>query len=413
MSDLYSGLINSNLRKGQGGEEFWGLFNSLDRPGPPSVDFLKLQIAELQNLENSSEGRYAEANRFLQQAQANLAQSPTVEDAINDQVYNRIIELLNAGLRGSSVNPYRKIATKGIDPAVVEATKQGEISKVLNELTTLLEQIQVSPELSTQMVDTLERRLKTFNWNDPTPHDYIMEKADLIEELMVDRMNQNPGLRAIVTGKWTDVSGKQLIEDAFAFSTKEINIPFSMGKLSFSIKTSKGVEEANATSIQDFLNQLDQLNGTKYTVKLSNELYTALQAGAALAGQAKSGMAGQNILNMAKGKNARNSLTLEQVKFNPMALWDLYQLDQQTKTEYFKPKGQQHSETLAALANYHLSLAIGETALAKNQVYLTADGFVTASQWMEKYQKYLIFTPDVISVGPEFLTEKRPYNFNS
>ena len=68
-----------------------------------------------------------------------------------------------------------------------------------------------------------------------------------------------------------------------------------------------------------------------------------------------------------------------------MALWHLYQLDLETKTDYFKPVGQQSSETLEALANYHLSLSIGETALSKNQVYLTADGFVTASQWMEKY----------------------------
>jgi len=60
-----------------------------------------------------------------------------------------------------------------------------------------------------------------------------------------------------------------------------------------------------------------------------------------------------------------------------------------------------------------LSKNIAKTALAKNQVYLTSDGFVTASQWMKQYSRYLIFTPGVTSVSGDFLTKSRPYYFNA
>lgn len=408
MSDLYTGLMNQKLRKGKNGEKYWGAFNNLDSPGPPSTNFLAIQIEKLRLLESSSSSKYTEANKFLQQAQAKLGSNQNVEDAIYSDVYNRILELMNAGLRGSSVNPYRNIATKGLTTSQIQQNAQGSISSILNELSILLKQIKVSPSLSAAMVKTLNARLQTFDWSSNTPHEYIMEKADLIEALMVDQMNQNSGLRAIVTGAWTDLSGQQLIEDAFAFSKASMGQSFAGGMLKFSITTSKGKESREAGSIKDFLLQMDQLNGTKFSVQLSDELYEALQEGALLAGQAKSGLAGQNILNKAK----RNALSLKDVDFNPMDLWKLYNLDLQTRTEYFKPENKQNSKTLEALANYCLSKNIGKTALARNQVYLTADGFISASQWMEKYQRYLIFTPGVTTIGGDFLTKQRPYYFN-
>lgn len=409
MSDLYTGLINPKLRKGMGGEKFWGAFNSLDNPGPPSTNFLAIQVQGLQTLEASRNKKYEIANQFLNNAKKKLSEQASVEDAIFNETYNRIMELLNSGLRGSMANPYRNIAMKGRSQSDIEADKKTEISKILTELSALLKSIDASKEISTAMIETLEKRLSTFDWNTTTPHSYIMEKADLAEALMVEQLNKHPGLRAIVTGSWTDETGQQLIEDAFAFSSQTISVPFSLGKLNYTITTSKGSTSKSASSIQDFLSELDQLNGTNFKVKLSNELYEALQAGAALAGQAKSGLSGQNILNKAK----RNALSLNDVNFDPMLLWDLYNADMQTRTQYFKPTGEQSSTTLEALANYCLSKNIAKTALAKNQVYLTADGFVTASQWMQKYSRYLIFTPGVRSVSGDFLTKQRPYYFNA
>lgn len=409
MGDLYTGLINPKMRKGLNGGKYWGAFESLNKQKIPSgIDLLAIQVEKLRALERSDEKQYAEANNFLKAAQTKVKQQDEINNAVYDQTYNRIIELFNAGLRGSSVNPYKNVATKGLNEQQIRNNAQSEISKVLQELTLLLQQIKVSPQLSKQMITTLNNRLQTFDWKSRTPHDYIMEKADLIEALMVERINQHPGLRAIVTGAWTDELGQQLIEDAFAFATKDMGKVFKAGLLNFSITTSKGKENKSASSIKDFLTQLDQLSGTKFSVSLSNELYQALREGAALAGQAKSGLQGQAILNKAK----RNSLSLEEVDFNPRMLWDLYNLDLQTRTEYFKPENKQNSKTLESLSNYCLSKNIAKTALSRNQVYLTADGFITASQWLERYQRYLVFSPGVRTVGGDFLTRQRTYYFN-
>ena len=409
MGDLYTGLINPKMRKGLNGGKYWGAFDSLNKQKiPTSTDLLAIQVEKLRLLESSDQKQYVEANKFLAATQSKIGQNDQVNNAIYDQAYNRIIELFNAGLRGSSVNPYRNVATKGLTEQQIRNNAQSEISKVLQELTLLLQQIKISPQLSKQMITTLNNRLQTFDWKSNTPHSYIMEKADLIEALMVERINQHPGMRAIVTGAWRDELGQQLIEDAFAFNTENISMAFQGGALNFSITTSKGKETKSASSIKDFLTQLDELSGTKFSISLSNDLYNALREGAALAGQAKSGLQGQAILN----KAARNSLSLEEVDFNPRALWDLYNLDLQTRTEYFKPESKQNSKTLEALANYCLSKNIAKTALSRNQVYLTADGFITASQWMERYQRYLIFSPGVRTVGGDFLTRQRKYYFN-
>ena len=391
------------LRKGKNGQQFWGLYDPLDKVETPTVNlFLQTQIAKLKALEQGK--KYTAVNKFLQQTQQLFENhEATAEEKIGDEVYSRIIEILNAGLRGSSINPY-----KGLKGSEIERQQQvsQKIKELLSDLTLLLQQANVNTTLSTNIVSMLEKRLRTFNWK-TTSHSYIMEKADLVEALMADKMNQNPALRAIVTGSWIDLSGKQLIEDTFAFSKESISIPFEMGKLNFTIKTDAGDFSGEAYSIKDFLDQLDALNSTSFKVQLSDELYEALKTGSIIAGQAKSGQHGQAILN----KNQRNSLSLSEVGFNPMLLWDLYQIDKETKTQFFKPENAQYSATLSALCNYCLSKNIALTALKENQLYLTAEGFVTASQWMERTGSYLIFEPDITTISGDFLTKKRKYVF--
>lgn len=406
-NDLYSGLIQPYLRKGKNGEQFWGLYDSLDKVATPdTTKFLEVQISKLRALELNQ--KYDATNAFLQNVQNNLQQqNNTTENEVNNEVYSRILELMNSGLRGSSINPFKGMQ-RGLSKIQQKQIATKRIQAIITELQTLLKEVKVNSTISAQMVATLEKRLNVDTWNwDQVPHDYIMEKADLAEALMVDKFNQNPNLRAIVTGAWIDESGQQLIEDAFAFNKGTIQTPFQHGKLSFTIKINGKNLTKSAKSIKDFLDQLDRLNGIPFTVKLSNELYEALRLGADIAGQAKSGLHGQAILN----KNIRNSLSLEDVNFDPRLLWNLYEADLQTRTEYFKPVNQQKSTTLTALANYCLSKNVAKTALAANQLYLTAEGFVTASQWMKLNNRYLIFTPSVRSIDGEFLTKRRPYYF--
>lgn len=405
MSDLYSGLIQPYLRKGQNGEQFWGLYNSLDGVQTPQpADFLKVQIAGMRALESSA--NYDIANAFLKSAPQLLSQEGAVEDLVGDEVYARIFELLNAGLRGSSINPYKN-TSKGED--VIP-----KIQAIILELQTLLNSIGMDSSVSSSAVLALQNRLMTFDWNNPTPHNYIMAKANFMEELMAHRINQNPALRSIVTGAWTDSSGKQLIEDALTFAKSGISIPFKYGNLKFTINTSEGSSSRTANSIGDFLNQLDALNGEEFKVSLSDELYEELRLASVLSGQAKSG-AKQAILNdqSKSGENARNAMSLGEAGFDPMLLWNLFQEDMATKTEFFKPSGEQDSATLEALANYSLSKSIADTNLKFNKVYLTAEGFVSASDWIESTGRYLVFKPGVRSVEGDFLIRRRPYAFTS
>lgn len=406
MSDLYRGLIRRELRKGQRGEEFWGRYNALDSTVIPTESFLKLQVEGLKALEQTK--NYEEVNKFLQQAQNNLSQeNAQVEELVANEVYSRIIELINSGLTGSAINPYQVVKKNGGQAYKGNAEVEGEISKIINELSQLLTQVKVNEGTAQQIIDSVQNRLNSFEWG-PTPQSYIKEKADLIEMLMVDKMNQNEGFRAIVTGSWTN-QGMQLIEDMFAFAKGQEYTVFDgdLAKMKFTIKTDGNFETRTAQSAGDLLDQMDALNGTNASISLSDELYDALQKAAVIAGQAKSGMAGQAILN----KNQRNAISLADVNFDPKLLWDLYQVDMQEKTQYFKEYGQQNSADLAVLANYALSKNIAKTAINRNQLYLTAEGFVTASQWMERNGQYLVFMPAVRQVGGDFMSRSRPYFF--
>ena len=330
-----------------------------------------------------------------------------LETLVANEVYSRIIELINSGLTGSTINPYQVVKKRGGNAYRGDSEVKGEIEKILTELSQLLLQVNTEEGTAQQIVDSVQNRLESFDWG-PTPQSYIKEKADLIEALMVDKMNQNPGFRAIVTGSWTN-QGMQLIEDMFAFMKGQEYTVFSgdLAKMTFTIKTDGGVEERTASSAGNLLDQLDALNGTNASVALSDELYDALQKASAIAGQAKSGLAGQAILN----KNKRNAISLADVNFDPKLLWDLYQTDMQEHTQYFKDYGKQNSSDLSTLANYALSKNIAKTAISRNQLYLTAEGFVTASQWMEHSGQYLVFTPAVRQVGSDFMSAVRPYFF--
>ena len=73
MHDLYSGLIRSDLRKGQNGENFWGRYNELDNTFiPDSSLLLHVQVNNLAALETYNEN-YDIANKFLFESESLLS----------------------------------------------------------------------------------------------------------------------------------------------------------------------------------------------------------------------------------------------------------------------------------------------------------------------------------------------------
>ena len=108
-------------------------------------------------------------------------------------------------------------------------------------------------------------------------------------------------------------------------------------------------------------------------------------------------------------KNVRNSISLEELGWEPMLLWDLYSLPDSYK--YFK---QGHSsQDLADLANYRLSQGVKNTMLARNDIYYTTQGFSTASEWISKNNRILKFYPEVTSLDSTFLSKQRAYQLRT
>ena len=397
MKDLYSGLIKPGLRPDLEPHQFYGKYEHLNNTTIPSeIALFNIQIQQLKLIEKTKNKKYKNVENFLKQAKTDLS---TIENNIyqtsEEKIYTRIIELLNAGLWGNiQMNPTRRLSNNLID----KKQRDIEIKNIINEMTSLLSQLNVNQPLSKKVLDTLELRL-TKKQSENFNKEYTNIKSDLAEELAVEVLNKNPGFQSIVTGKFRNSLGQQIIEDIFVFDKKNINTFF--GSFGFEVKINNNTQSLKATSPQNLFDQIDALNGN-YTINLSNELYDALKKASALEAQVKSGQGVQSIIN----RNVSNSMTLKD--FTPSALIDLYQ-KQTIPNQYFLPEKQQYSKDLNSLANFYLSKKIAKTALTSNQLYFTSHGISTAAEWMQKNKYMLKFYPEIHSIGQDFLTKQHQY----
>lgn len=178
----------------------------------------------------------------------------------------------------------------------------------------------------------------------------------------------------MVSGKWT-YNGKQIIEDVFAINKENRNkeIINKNGTIGVTINLG-GVNNFFKTYGQLF----DSLQNFHGTLELTDELYDIFKIGSDIAAQVKSGVS-QDILNYSEALDSRNSISLKDLNFieNSFDLYDLYLYH----NAYFKEESSQsESEEMKALANYALSKGIAKTNLIANNIYVTKEGFATASQ---------------------------------
>lgn len=394
-NNLYRELIVDNLNKGKRG--FWGDYAALNNVAIPSpamnATVQKMFIEEYERASLAKSGGYKEIEAFLNTAKQELTSHENiVGKRVEEQVYARIMNLMNSAFIGSSLHPKNMLSgTQGLSKHYKD--------EIYSELATLLASINVSQPVSKQILSKLKQIMK----NKIPKEEYVQFKAKTAEELMVHKLNQNPSWRTVVTGGWLDDNGLQLIEDALTFNLDTISKPFGGGGISYTIKTGNGKTSKTASSIQDFFNQIDKISGA-YTIQLSDPMYDALRNAAILKSQAKSSI-NPSLLN----DSVRNSISLEQLGWEPMLLLDLYNLPDSYK--YFK---QNHSsQDLAALANYRLSQGVQHTMLARNDIYYTVDGFSTASEWMSKNNRILKFYPEVTSLDSTFLSKQRTYQLRT
>lgn len=392
MKDLYTGLIQSKIKPGQ--NKYWGQYENINREIPTDEMLLDIQVKKLRNIEKYS-NRYLATREFLRTASINLVNQEKSTEMIASQLSGRLIQLFNTALWGNiSQNPIRQSYEGLIKKA--EGYKQAQ--KNYEELTVLLQQLQVNQSLKEDILINIEDRIKKQRGSNSQ---YTQQKADYAEKLMVDALNKNPNWVTFQTGKLLDPIGKSIIEDSLTFNKSSFVTPFE-NPMYFDIIVENQKSRRQTSSAQDFFKQIQNLNGN-YSIELTDKLYGALKKAAIISGQAKSGVR-QPILTQA----ARNQISLKETGFSPEALFHLYQL-QSSSTQWFKNKEAQNSFDLEALANYSLSTAIGKTAITANQIYYTEDGFVKASDWIEKYRQILKFSPGVKSIDSEFLSKKRHY----
>jgi hypothetical protein len=392
MNDLFKGLIKAKGNR----KYFYGEFSDLnDVEIPTEAEMFRIQLNNLRDLENSKSMQYQHANEFLRQATLRSQNMEGLEDEVSSELYARMVQLLNTGLWANiESNPTRRQAMGQI----TKDQKVEEIDKIMLEVQQILEKINVNKEISKNIVESLELRLR--KQSGATNKDYTNLKANQAEQLMVEALNKNEGWQALQTGNFVDALGQQLIEDVMTFQ-KGTKLG---GTFSFTVtnKDSKQGVNLHATSVQDLLNKISKLSD-QYTVHLSAPLYDALKQASILNAQVKSGMNAQPILT----RSERNSTSFNEIGFVCGRLEELYNLAGSEK--WFKTPAEQNSKDLEALANYSLSQAIAQTNLNRNQLYYTEQGFSTASQWMEQNMYMLKFNPGVTSMTPDFRALQRKY----
>lgn len=116
------------------------------------------------------------------------------------------------------------------------------------------------------------------------------------------------------TGAIVDATNQQLIEDIMTFNkqtlSKQLVNPFSNG-IDFHIDViidNKNNYSKKINTLQDLFNEVDRLGNQKYSITISDDLYSALKAASIFNTQVKTGMQ-QNILTNAQ----RNAVSLEDV----------------------------------------------------------------------------------------------------
>lgn len=400
--------INQSI---QGVWKDWGLFRFpykpdkyesqliTDQKTAQTIDnqmLLNIQIKKLQRLEQSKKNKYKIAYDFIQSAQKKSMElrslGDEVEQASVSGVYNRIIEILNIGLWGNINNPTRMVVEENRKQGR-KTTTQAQLDQhkaqekaLLNELSSLLSQINVNEPVRREILDKFQERIQYFHASDIKK--YVQFKADYAEKAAVEVVNQNPTMRAIQSGKFK-LDGKSIIEDFFAFN-KGYDIKNNDG-LTFTLVEDGKKNTMNFSTLNDFLDIVGKLKATQ-TIALDNKLYEFLQKNAALAGQVKSGRFNQDILTKAK----RNSL-----RFSDLSFWkyveSLAQLYRDQGTPWL-PQQEQNSKYVEAFANYALAQNITKTRLTENQVYFTERGIESASEWMQNTQKLLKFADKIKSL---------------
>lgn len=414
-NDLYQ-LI---YEKKRGDRAFWGKYgylNMYESENYSDKALFQLQLARLKTKE-ASNINFSYVNDFLKEITSTNIDAEH-EDTMQS-ISQRILELLNAGLISSGLNPKNIHMNKEMVKnekgyySVYKGYLQGHSKENVKEdsLKLIKELEQLSDMIKSSHTDARVKRLgyalgglgyKKNQLKDGFS-DYKQYKANEAEVLMVELLNKHKGWRAIQSGQLYNQS-QQLLEDAFVFDGT-INIDFGKNfTVTKTIKNSKKPGQIiNVSKLSEFLDLIDGLNANE-SLSLDDPLYEKIQEIKLFSAQAKSGVELQSLLNVTKH---RNTISLQQIG-DKIILEDLKFL---YKQQWLNSNAS--SEMLGMITNYWLSKSITMTNIMKNEIYFTKDGFHTASEWMKLYKQMLKFNPILNKVSDSLFISNHPYAFSS
>ena len=145
------------------------------------------QLEQLRKIEADTKSvQYSNASQFILQANNTLKElDATLEPTIVNQIYARLIELLNMGLWSNEANPTRRALSVNEKGKTVFDRKQrdAEAAAAVAEMRKILNNLALNKTISTKALEIFEKRILKQTGN---TKQYVADKADLAEALAVE-----------------------------------------------------------------------------------------------------------------------------------------------------------------------------------------------------------------------------------
>lgn len=420
MAGVLNDFFNSFIRDNLGHNEFWGAYEYLNTVGVESdstsleESYLQIQLAHLKILETAKMRDFPMLNDFIVKSPEEFAKLDDLEDMTANGAYAGFVQGINKMLWGNKeANPTRKWVDKydslnDEEKKIALEQREAERTALLQDMGRFLNKLMTDRKVKASLAQEYNNRVKDIT----NSKEYKDEKWQMAEVAGTKLFEEKLGY-AVRAGQVFDKMGTMLVQDILA--TDEAHYRTYVGDLHIVFKVD-GVTKGGAVvhTAEQLFNAINRASG-HYSIYIQDELSEFLQKAGIIAGQVKSGVDDQHLLNDAK----RNAVTLTQIGYEDPGLWELYNLEVPKNSVYgtpwyYKiPPNFGDSKLLEAMANYALSKNIGETAISLNDAYLTKYGVSTASAYMERVRQYLAFSPGVTKIGPSFMSDLRTYTFHS
>ena len=328
----------------------------------------------------------------------------------NNIILEKIVDILNAPFKQGK---FRETSFKKNGQFSHTYTNYEKVWRAIDDLTNELNKNRSKYGYALAALDKITPLLRMRSKNKISIFDYIAEKANLLEEITAQALQESQVYQdcvSIVTGSLERQKKGQIIQDVITIRKDQLNTAFENGPLQISIK---GEEPQFINNLGELLDKMQNHNSTSHIV-LSEPLYNELAKASALSVQVKSGIK-QKIINANKQRQVTlgnlNSKSNDSVStaFNLINELIFSEKDSWTLR---KKKIDNNNPELQSLANYSLGKDISNLlhfGPEKVHVLMTETGFETPYKWMKRNKMMLKFD-SWVQLKPSLMTESRFYN---